>query len=78
MHVTLDELLHGQLFLVHTVKVLFNAVLVLGPIVAQMARIHGGQAAFDPFVSPAGVLGLVGASAAMAPEKWGAVFVGGA
>lgn len=62
----------------HTVEVLLDAVLVLGPVVAQRARVQRRQAALDALVPPARVLGLVGAAAPVAPVHGGAVLIGGA
>lgn len=71
-------IVHDEFLLVHAIEMLLDAVLVLRAVRAQRTRIHGRQAALDALVPPARVLGLVGASAAMAPIDGRAVLVGGA
>lgn len=78
LQILLLELAGGHLLLVHAVEVLLDAVLVLGPVVAQRARVQRRQAALDALVPPARVLCFVGTTAAVAPVDGRPVLVGGA
>lgn len=75
---SLKIIVRNQFLFVHTIEMLLDAVLMLCPITAQRARVHGRQAAFDTLVPSARVLGLVGTSATVASIDGGSMLIGGA